>query len=52
MNTVVFKFFKRLTKALFVIYGDFECVLIPSTDDTDYFPDTKKYNIAKVMATN
>ena len=38
-----FQNFKRLTKALFIIYWDFECLLIPSTDNIDFGPDTKKY---------
>ena len=42
MNTLIFKNFKRLTKAPFIIYGDFECVLIPLTDNIDSGPHTKK----------
>ena len=34
---------KKLTKAPFIIYGDFECVLIPSNDVFNFGPNTKKY---------
>ena len=33
--------FKRLAKVLFIIYGDFECVLIASTDNIHFVPKTK-----------
>ena len=45
-----FQNFKRLAKTLFIIYGDFQCVLIPSTDNIDFVPNTKK--LFAVMATN
>ena len=32
-----------LIKATFVIYGDFECVLIPVADNNDLGPSTEKY---------
>ena len=38
-----FQNFKRLAKALFQMYGDVECVLIPLTDNIDFGPNTKKY---------
>ena len=40
---VNFHNFKRLAKALFVSYGDFECVLIPSTYNIYFLRNTKKY---------
>ena len=40
---VNFQNFKRLTKTLFIICRDCECVLIPSTDNTNFGPNTKKY---------
>ena len=40
---VNFQNFERLTKASFIIYGDFECVLIPSTDNIDIGPNAKNY---------
>ena len=39
---VNFQNFKRLAKSSFLIYGDFECVLIRSTDNIDVRPNTKK----------
>ena len=39
----MFPNFKRLTKALFIIYDYFECVLILSTDNINFGPNTKKY---------
>ena len=41
--SINFQNFKRLTKAPFIIYGDFECVLVPSTDNINFGPNTKKY---------
>ena len=38
-----FQIFKRFTKAPFIMYGNFEYVLIPSTDHIDFGPNTKKY---------
>ena len=38
-----FQNFKRLTKASFIIYGDFEYVLIPSTEKIDFGINTIKY---------
>ena len=35
--------FKRLKKATFKIYGDFECMLIPSIDNIGFSSNTKKY---------
>ena len=35
--------FKILIKARFIKYGCFECVLMPSTDNIDFGPNTKKY---------
>ena len=35
--------FKRLAKSPFMIYGDSECVLIPLTDNIEFFPNAKKY---------
>ena len=32
-----------MTKAPFIIYGDFEFVLIPSTDNIDFGLNIKKY---------
>ena len=45
---------KRLIKAPFIIYGDFECVITHSNDNTDFGPNTKKYqnHIFAAMATN
>ena len=37
-----FENFKRWTKALLIICDDFECVLIPSTDNINFGPNTKK----------
>ena len=42
--------FERLAKTLFIIYGNFECILIPSTGNIDFVPNTKK--LFAVMATN
>ena len=46
-----FQNLKRLAKAAFIIYGDFECVLVPSTDNVDI---CKKYqdHVSAVMATD
>ena len=38
-----FQNFKRLTKVPFILCGDFECVLISSTDNIDFGPKAKKY---------
>ena len=38
-----FQNFKRLTKAPLIMYGNFECALIHSTDSIDFGPKTKKY---------
>ena len=38
-----FQNFIRLTKAPFITCDDFECVLIPSTDNIDFGPNTKEY---------
>ena len=38
-----FQNFKRLTQVSFIIYWDFECVLIFSTDNINFGPHTKKY---------
>ena len=43
MKTFIFKIFKRSTKAPFIIYADFECVLIPSTDNINSAPHNKKF---------
>ena len=43
MHTLTSKILEKLTKSLFIFYDDFECVLIPSTDNVDFGPDTKKY---------
>ena len=40
---VNFQNFNRSTKAPFIIYGDFECVLIASTDNINSGLNTKKY---------
>ena len=40
---VKFQNFKRSTRAPFIIYDYFECVLIPSFDNIDFGPNTKKY---------
>ena len=40
---VNFQNFKRLIKAAFIIYGDSEWFLIPSTNKIDFAPNTKKY---------
>ena len=34
---------QRFTKELFIIYGDFECILISLTDNIGFGPKTKKY---------
>ena len=39
---ISFQDFKILTKTSFIIYGDFKCVLIPSTDNIGFVPNTKK----------
>ena len=40
---IIFQNCKRLTRAPFIIYGNFECVLITSIDNIDVGPNTKKY---------
>ena len=40
---VDFQNFKRLIKTPFIIYGDFKCALIPSLDNIDFGPNTKRY---------
>ena len=40
---ITFQNFKRLTKSLSIIYGDFKYVLVPSIDNIDFGPRTKKY---------
>ena len=40
---VNFQNFKRLTKSPFIIHGDFERVLISSTNTIDFGPKTKEY---------
>ena len=40
---VNFQNFKRLAKAPFIIHGNFEYVLRPSTDNIDFGPNIKKY---------
>ena len=40
---VDFQNFKRLIKAPFIISGDFKCALIPSLDNIDFGPNTKRY---------
>ena len=42
---VNFQNFKRLTKAPFIIFGDFECVLLPSSDIIDFGLNSKKYQV-------
>ena len=42
-NYFLKKIIKRLIKAPSIIYGDFECVLSPSADNTDVGSNTKKY---------
>ena len=42
VDIVDFQNFKRLIKRPFIIYGNFECVLIPSTNNIDFDPNTKK----------
>ena len=39
MNSLIFK----ILKDLFIIYDDFQYVLIPSTDNIDFGPNSKKY---------
>ena len=38
-----FQKFQRFTKEPFIIYGDFECILIFLTDNIGFGPKTKKY---------
>ena len=38
-----FKKCQRFTKEPFIIYGDFECILISLTDNIGFGPKTKKY---------
>ena len=40
---IYFQNFKSVAKAPFIIYGDFERVLISSTDNLDAGQNTKKY---------
>ena len=40
---IYFRILKKLSEAPFIIYGDFECVLMPSTDNIDFGPNTKNY---------
>ena len=40
---VNFQNLKRLLKLPFIIYGDFECVLIGLTNNIDFGPNSKKY---------
>ena len=42
VDTVDFQNFKRLIKTPFIIYGNFECVLVPSTNNIDFDSNTKK----------
>ena len=35
--------FKRLTKAPFIIFDEFECVLLSATNNIDFGLNTKKY---------
>ena len=35
--------FKRWTKAPFILYGGFECVLTPSADNINFGPNTEKH---------
>ena len=44
--------FERLKKVPFIFHGDFESVLIHSTNKIDFGPDTKKYQDHIVMAIN
>ena len=37
-----FQNFERLARAPFIFYDHFECVLIPSTDNIHFSPNTKK----------
>lgn len=34
---------KRLMKTPFILHDEFECVLVPSTDNIDFFPKAIKY---------
>ena len=48
---VNFQNFKRLIKAPFIIYGDFECVLILSTDNIDFVQTLKNTKIILFVVT-
>ena len=41
---VNFQNFRRITKAPFINYGNFICVLIPSTNNIHFVPNHKKYH--------
>ena len=51
---IYFRILKKLSEAPFIIYGDFECVLMPSTDNIDFGPKLKIIEIISfiIMATN
>ena len=40
---IKFKNFKRLTNVSFIIYGNFEYILVPLTDNISFGPNAKKY---------
>ena len=43
MSCKMHSFIFKILKAPFIIYGDFECLFMPSTDNIDFGPNTKKY---------
>ena len=45
-----FQNFKRLTEAPVIIRGNFECVLILSTDNIGFVPNNKKYQVHMVCS--
>ena len=49
MNKVNFHYFKRLARAPFILYGDFDCVLISSTGKSNFDFDFVQNSISKKM---
>ena len=52
MNTLIFKILEdnSSSSAPFIIYGNFEGVLILSTDNINFGPKTKKYQVHNTAA--
>ena len=48
---VDFQNFQRSIKASFIIFGNFECTLIPSTDNINFVPSTRNIKIILFVVT-